>query len=219
VKPSPRPSISAASKKIDERIAELGGWRGELLARLRELIHAADPEIEEEWKWATPVWSHDGGVCTGEAYKQAVKLTFFRGASLADPKGLFTSSLEGATRRAIDLREGERIKEGAFKALIRAAVAANAEARAAARTRKSKTTGVSVRVVSRVALPIPPDLASALREARVLPAWESLAPGKRSYLLKSIEEAAQQATRTKRIGRAVEEALARHEKNVDRGAR
>src|SRR4051794_11874531 len=126
----------AAAAKITRRIEELGDWRGETLARVRRLIHDADPEIEEEWKWekpssgGTPVWSHDGGVCTGESYKQVVKLTFFRGASLEDPKKLFNSSLEGKTRRAIDIREGEQLDEAAFKALIRTAVAANAAARA-----------------------------------------------------------------------------------------
>jgi hypothetical protein len=131
-----RPNDGAASEKITGRIHELGDWRGELLAHVRQLIHEADPDIEEEWKWekptsgGTPVWSHDGGVCTGEAYKQVVKLTFFRGATLDDPKKLFNSSLEGKTRRAIDLREGETIDEAAFKQLIRAAVAANSAARA-----------------------------------------------------------------------------------------
>jgi hypothetical protein len=126
-----RPNSEAASAKITERIQELGDWRGETLARVRRLIHAADPDIQEEWKWmGTPVWSHDGGVCTGESYKQVVKLTFFRGASLKDPTKLFNASLEGNTRRAIDLREGERINEAAFKQLIRAAVAANSAARA-----------------------------------------------------------------------------------------
>jgi hypothetical protein len=126
----------AASAKISKRIQELDDWRGETLAHLRKLIHAADPEIEEEWKWekpsssGTPVWSHDGGVCTGESYKQVVKLTFFRGASIKDPKKLFNSSLEGNTRRAIDVREGEKIDEAAFKGLIRAAVAANSAVRA-----------------------------------------------------------------------------------------
>jgi len=124
-----------ASAKITKKIEELGDWRGETLARIRQLIHDADPGIEEEWKWAkatspgTPVWSHDGGVCTGETYKQVVKLTFFRGASLDDPKKLFNSSLEGGTRRAIDIREGEKLNEPAFKALIRAAVAANSAAK------------------------------------------------------------------------------------------
>jgi len=119
-----------AAKRITERIRELGDWRGEALARVRKLIRAADPEILEEWKWmGTPVWSHDGGVCTGESYKQVVKLTFFRGAALKDPKKLFNSSLEGSTRRAIDLHEGEKLDEAAFKDLIRAAVAANAAAR------------------------------------------------------------------------------------------
>jgi hypothetical protein len=135
MKPTSRPEgEAAASASITERIQELGDWRGETLAHVRKLIHDADPDIEEEWKWekrtspGTPVWSHDGGVCTGESYKQVVKLTFFRGASIKDPKKLFNSSLEGNTRRAIDLREGEKITEAAFKQLIRAAVAANAEA-------------------------------------------------------------------------------------------
>jgi hypothetical protein len=131
MKPTSRPNREAASAKITERIQELGDWRGETLAHVRRLIHAADPDIQEEWKWmGTPVWSHDGGVCTGESYKQVVKLTFFRGASLKDPRRLFNASLEGNTRRAIDLREGERINEAAFKQLIRAAVAANSAARA-----------------------------------------------------------------------------------------
>ena len=130
------PDSSAASKNIMKRIQELGDWRGETLARVRQLIHDADPEIEEEWKWAkasspgTPVWSHDGGVCTGETYRQVVKLTFFRGASLQDPQKLFNSSLEGNLRRAIDIREGEKLNAAAFKELIRAAVAANSAARA-----------------------------------------------------------------------------------------
>jgi hypothetical protein len=120
-----------ASASISRRIEELGDWRGDTLAQVRKLIHDADPEIQEEWKWrGTPVWSHDGGVCTGESYKQVVKLTFFRGAALQDPKKLFNSSLEGNTRRAIDIREGEKIDEAAFQALIRAAVAANTAARA-----------------------------------------------------------------------------------------
>ena len=137
MKPKSRPSGKAASANITKRIHELEDWRGETLAHLRQLIHDADPDIQEEWKWekpssgGTPVWSHDGGVCTGEAYKQVVKLTFFRGASIKDPKKLFNSSLEGNTRRAIDLREGEKINEAAFKQLIRAAVAANSSARGA----------------------------------------------------------------------------------------
>jgi hypothetical protein len=113
------------SQLIDARIAELGDWRGETLSRLRALIKQADPEVAEEWKWNVPVWSHDGILCTGETYKSAVKLTFARGASLKDPARLFTSSLEGKVRRAIDLREGEKIDEKAFKALIRAAVELN----------------------------------------------------------------------------------------------
>src|SRR3954465_13600115 len=136
--------VMTAAEKITNKIEELGDWRGETLARVRRLIHDADPEIEEEWKWekpssgGTPVWSHDGGVCTGESYKQVVKLTFFRGASIDDPKKLFISSLEGNTRRAIDLREGDKIDEAAFKQLIRAAVAANAAARAQRAATKKK---------------------------------------------------------------------------------
>ena len=133
--PTGRPNGEAASANITKRIQELGDWRGETLAHVRQLIHDAVPDIQEEWKWekpkssGTPVWSHDGGVCTGESYKQVVKLTFFRGASVKDPKNLFNSSLEGNTRRAIDLREGEKINEAAFKQLIRAAVAANVAVR------------------------------------------------------------------------------------------
>jgi hypothetical protein len=136
VTPKDPPNDEAASAKITKRIEELGDWRGETLAHLRQLIHDADPDVQEEWKWekpksgGTPVWSHDGGICTGESYKQVVKLTFFRGASIEDPKKLFNSSLEGNVRRAIDLREGEKIDEAAFKQLIRAAVDANSEARA-----------------------------------------------------------------------------------------
>ena len=136
MKPTRGPTGEAASANITKRIQELGDWRGETLARVRELIHDADPDIQEEWKWekpkspGIPVWSHDGGECTGESYKQVVKLTFFRGASLKDPKKLFNSSLEGNTRRAIDFREGEKMRDTAFKQLIRAAVAANSAARA-----------------------------------------------------------------------------------------
>ena len=121
--------MESASTFIDEKIKELGDWRGKTLAHLRKLIHDADPGIQEEWKWrGTPVWSHDGMVCTGETYKQVVKLTFARGASIEDPKKLFNSSLEGNVRRAIDFREGEKINEAAFKQLIRAAVKANSAA-------------------------------------------------------------------------------------------
>jgi hypothetical protein len=125
---------NAATASITKRINELGDWRGATLARLRQLIHDADPEVVEEWKWVkptnpgVPVWSHDGGICTGEVYKAAVKLTFFRGAVVKDPKELFNSSLEGNVRRAIDFHEGERINEAAFKQLIRDAVVANREA-------------------------------------------------------------------------------------------
>jgi hypothetical protein len=131
MKPTGSADSGAAAANITKRIGELGDWRGETLARVRRLIHDADPDIQEEWKWrGTPVWSHDGIVCTGESYQQLVKLTFARGASIDDPSKLFNSSLEGNTRRAIDLREGEKIDQAAFKQLIRAAVAANAAARA-----------------------------------------------------------------------------------------
>jgi hypothetical protein len=111
---------------IDEQIAELGDWRGDTLARIREIVKAADPEVEETWKWrGVPVWEHDGIICTGETYKKAVKLTFAKGASLDDPKGLFNSSLEGNTRRAIDVHEDDEIDKSALKALIRAAVDLN----------------------------------------------------------------------------------------------
>ena len=130
-----------ASDKITQRIKELGDWRGEMLARVRKLIHDTDPDIEEEWKWmGTPVWSHDGIVCTGESYKQVVKLTFAKGASLPDPKKLFNSSLDGNVRRAIDIHEGEKINEAAFKQLVRAAIEANSAA-VAARAAKKKTSG------------------------------------------------------------------------------
>jgi hypothetical protein len=125
------PADAAASANITRRIEELGDWRGETLAHVRQLIHDADPDIQEEWKWrGVPVWSHDGGVCTGESYKQVVKLTFYRGASINDPRKLFNSSLDGNVRRAIDIREGEKINEAAFRQLIRAAVAANSAAHA-----------------------------------------------------------------------------------------
>ena len=114
------------AQMIDERIEELGDWRGEMLSQLRSLIKQADPGVVEEWKWAVPVWSHDGLICTGETYKKAVKLTFAKGAALEDPSSLFNSSLEGNTRRAIDFHEGEKIDANALKALIRAAVRLNA---------------------------------------------------------------------------------------------
>ncbi len=122
---STNPTASAAAL-IDQRIAELGDWRGETLARMRALIHEADPEVVEEWKWmGTPVWSHAGILCTGESYKAVVKLTFAKGAALNDPDRLFNASLDGNTRRAIDLHEGQHIDPDAFKALIRAAIALN----------------------------------------------------------------------------------------------
>ena len=129
----PKAAGSAATKLITERIDGLGGWRGQTLARMRALIKEADPDVMEEVKWmGTPVWSHDGGICTGESYKSVVKLTFFQGAALKDPARLFNSSLDGNVRRAIDIQEGEEIDEKAFKALIRAAVALNT-----ARSRKA----------------------------------------------------------------------------------
>ncbi|MCD4500781.1 DUF1801 domain-containing protein [Chromobacterium vaccinii] len=118
-----------ASRRIDERIAELGGWRGEVLSRMRQLIREADPDVVEEWKWmGTPVWAHAGIICTGESYQSAVKLTFLKGASLDDPSRLFNASLDGNARRAIDIREGDAIDADAFKALILAAVALNLSA-------------------------------------------------------------------------------------------
>ncbi|MEJ5022253.1 DUF1801 domain-containing protein [Ochrobactrum vermis] len=126
-----------ASKLIDGRIAELGDWRGETLARMRALIRQADPEVVEEWKWrGVPVWSHDGIICTGETYKKVVKLTFANGAALDDPTGIFNSSLEGNTRRALDIGEGEEVNEDAFIALVHAAIAHN-EAKHARKKSKS----------------------------------------------------------------------------------
>lgn len=120
----------SASEQIDQKIAELGGWRGTTLSRMRKLIKQADPDVVEEWKWmGTPIWSHDGIICTGESYKSIVKLTFAKGASLKDPKKLFNSSLEGNVRRAIDIPEGEEVDATAFKTLIRAAVAFNSSSK------------------------------------------------------------------------------------------
>ncbi len=120
----------SASEKISNRIAELGDWRGKALARMRKLIKDADPDVVEEWKWmGTPIWSHDGIICTGESYKQYIKLTFAKGASLKDPARLFNSSLEGNVRRAIDIHEGEKVDEKAFKALILQAIALNSAAK------------------------------------------------------------------------------------------
>ena len=124
------PSSGTAAALIDARINELSDWRGQTLAQVRRIIREADPEVVEEWKWNTPVWSHYGIVCTGEVYKKAVKLTFPKGASLPDPAGLFNSSLEGRVRRAIDIHEGEKLNEAALKKLIRTAVALNQQQRA-----------------------------------------------------------------------------------------
>ena len=134
-----------ASELISERIAELGDWRGETLGRMRKLINQADPDVVEEWKWVkptkpgTPVWSHDGIICTGESYKSVVKLTFAKGASLKDPSGLFNASLEGGTRRAIDLREGDKIDEAAFQALVRQAAALNGSGASKPSKKKTKS--------------------------------------------------------------------------------
>jgi len=125
MKKSESPKTKSPSQRIDARVKELGDWRGKMLSRLRAMVKEADPEIVEEWKWANPVWSHDGLVCTGETYKNVVKMTFAKGAALKDPSGLFNSSLEGNTRRAIDFHEGEKIDERALKTLVRAAVTLN----------------------------------------------------------------------------------------------
>jgi hypothetical protein len=142
-KPAP---VDSASALIDRRIEELGDWRGKMLAKLRAIIHEADPEIVEEWKWmGTPVWSRGGLVCTGETYKNVVKMTFAKGAGLNDPSGLFNSSLEGNVRRAIDIHEGEKVDKTALKNLIRAAVALNLEGKAGTRARGSRVRGSAVR--------------------------------------------------------------------------
>ncbi|CAJ0690952.1 DUF1801 domain-containing protein (plasmid) [Ralstonia wenshanensis] len=125
MKKSSQDTAAPASELIDARIAELDDWRGDMLARLRAIVRAADPDVVEEWKWSVPVWSHHGLICTGEAYKQTVKMTFAKGASVPDPAGLFNSSLDGNTRRAIDFREGDKVNEKALKALIQAAIAVN----------------------------------------------------------------------------------------------
>jgi hypothetical protein len=130
------------SALIDERIKELGDWRGKMLAKVRDIIHRADPEIVEEWKWrGTPVWSHGGIVCTGETYKDHVKMTFAKGAELKDPAGLFNSSLEGNVRRAIDIHEGDKVNEAALKELIRAAVALNLQSKKANIKAKARRAG------------------------------------------------------------------------------
>jgi hypothetical protein len=132
--------MESASRLIDERIKELGDWRGEMLAKVRRIIHDADPEIVEEWKWmGTPIWSHAGIVCTGETYKKVVKMTFAKGAALKDPSGLFNSSLEGNVRRAIDIHEGDKLDEPALKDLIRAAVALNVESKSKPKPRRAAT--------------------------------------------------------------------------------
>ena len=131
--------VESASARIDERIIELGDWRGKMLARVRDIIRKADPEIVEEWKWGIPVWSHGGIVCTGETYKNHVKMTFAKGAAVKDPSALFNSSLEGNVRRAIDIHEGDKVNEAALKDLIRAAVALNLQAKS--KPKKGRGTG------------------------------------------------------------------------------
>src|SRR2546427_7482465 len=137
--------VESASALIDEKIKELGDWRGKTLAKVREIIHEADPEVVEEWKWAkatspgTPVWSHGGIVCTGETYKNVVKMTFAKGAALQDPSGLFNSSLEGNVRRAIDIHEGDKVDEAALKDLIRAAVALNPKGKSKPKPRRASS--------------------------------------------------------------------------------
>jgi len=133
-------AVESASAFIDAKINELGDWRGKMLAKVREIIHKADPEIVEEWKWmGTPVWSHGGIVCTGETYKSAVKMTFAKGAALEDPSGLFNSSLDGNVRRAIDIHESDKVDETALKDLIRAAVALNLDLKAKSKTKPPRT--------------------------------------------------------------------------------
>ena len=139
-----KPAVESASALIDKRIEELGDWRGKMLAKVRKIVHEADPEIVEEWKWmGTPIWSHAGIVCTGETYKSVVKMTFAKGATLPDPKRLFNSSLEGNLRRAIDIREDGKVDAAALKALIRAAVALNLKGKGTPKPRRAsrKRTG------------------------------------------------------------------------------
>ena len=179
-----RATGKAASRLIDERIRSLGGWRAETLAEVRRIIHEADPDIMEEWKWmGTPVWSHAGNVCTGEAYKQVVKLTFARGASLEDPRGLFNSSLEGNTRRAIDIREGEVLDAEALAALIQAAVAENLRS-SAPKSKSPPKAGAKAKPGAREARPVKllsggdPQIAKADGDAPVqayiagMPGWK-----------------------------------------------
>jgi len=132
-------AVESASRLIDERIRELGDWRGKTLAKVRAIIRKADREIVEEWKWGTPVWSHAGIVCTGETYKNAVKMTFAKGAALQDPRGLFNSSLEGNVRRAIDIHEDEKVDEAALRELIRAAVALNVHLKSRPKARRAES--------------------------------------------------------------------------------
>jgi hypothetical protein len=199
------PPRGSASALIDARIKELGGWRGKTLAKVRRLVRDAAPELVEEWKWrGTPSWSHQGLVCIADAFKSTVKVTFARGALLKDPSGLFNAMLDGDVWRAIDIREDDRLDEAALKKLVRQAVALNVEGKSTKKKAGPRE------------IPIPPDLAMALREEDVLADWESMPPGKRLYILKGIEQAVHEATRAKRVASAVEEAQQRREKRVDR---
>ena len=149
MKPSSLPASEPPARHIDARIKELADWRGKTLAAMRALIHQADPSVTEEWKWSVPVWSHNGIICTGEAYKSAIKLTFAKGASVDDPTGLFNSSLEGNTRRAIDIRVGETVNAAAFKKLIRAAVAVNLASAPKAKAAKPAKTKAATKKVAK----------------------------------------------------------------------
>jgi len=164
-----------ASELISERIAKLDDWRGQTLARMRKLIHQADPDVLEEWKWmGTPVWSHDGILCTGESYKTVVKLTFAKGAALKDPAHLFNASLEGNTRRAIDIHEGEQVDASAFKALVREAIALNQAGRAAAATRSwSRKTAKTAKTAASATRTKPVKKAKPARTARPVKAAKS----------------------------------------------
>ena len=189
-----KPTGDSASRLIDERIRELVGWRGVTLARMRALILEADPGITEEWKWMNPVWSHDGIVCTGEAYKKVVKLTFARGAKTPDPSGLFNSSLAGGTRRAIDIHEGEKVDARAFKALIKAAVAQN-------RPPAKKTKGASRTKPARLLSGGNPQIAKADGDAPVqayiaaMPGWKREVGGQLDALVERSVPGVQKAVK------------------------
>ena len=183
----------SASDPISKRIAELGDWRGETLSRMRKLIHEADPDVVEEWKWmGTPVWSHDGILCTGESYKTVVKLTFAKGAALKDPAHLFNASLEGNTRRAIDIHEGEQVDASAFKALVREAIAFNQAGKAAAvknsssrKTAKTAKTAASATRTKPVKKAKPAKTARPVKAAKLVKTAKSATPVRRPKATKS----------------------------------